>query len=829
VRLSKKRRLTLHVIAAYFPQRTDPQQDAFVKEIADHACRQTKLTLTLCDANGAEDYYSEATQHRSCAALAGNEKNTWTNHRGTAHQLDFIFISSPHKRYARAVSYEQPITSDHRLLCAHLIPKWSTHTASTTKRLKLDDLAWDPKQREKYGANFPLPNSAQALALYDAIKSVSGTYAKTLPTQTKYWRSLEVQTTENSLQAADERTTSEHVNKYFSIKKEVPWHAWLHIDAIRHHQAHISGAISIEHLATHFKEQMEQRPAPEPPPCFHVPHADQIHISEQPFTIGELRRALQTMKNHTSPGPDGIPIEAFRVKQVQHALLKTLNHAFLTSELSEELTRGLLTPIYKKKGDAKQPENYRPIVLLPVALKILHKLILHRTRDAIDPFLMPHQSAYRAGHSTLQNMITMAELAERARTSNTPLIAVFTDFSKAFDSINREHLFELLTAWHVPPKIVDLLRKSHEQQRLYVRFDGEVSETPISPSVGVMQGDTLAPYLFILVIDQILRHIPYEAGALTDKIAGSRSALRIAALAYADDVILLANNLRDAQRLLSAFETAALRWGLHLNTKPGKTETMVIAHNSIRHNINAALTCSKGTVGTTTQYRYLGYHIRSDVPDSWSNDLKRRVPLAWSTIHKHSRLWTPHISLSERKHFFQTLVMPVLTYAAACYPFSRRAQTRLHVECTRLLRHVLDAPVRYDNTDAHIHTEELYDLFPPAPVMQTVCLMRQWGHWVRHDVAKNHPLFHALIGTTPAIPRRGRCLPPSKTLELCMRLSPLELILLPEDRSHWKRIVKTRAKAAAEDFVQEVLIPRRLGDGLVLWKDVIARWLKKLC
>jgi hypothetical protein len=467
-------------------------------------------------------------------------------------------------------------------------------------------------------------------------------------------------------------------------------------------------------------------------------------------------------------------------------------------------------------------------VLLPVALKILHKLILHRIRDAIDPYLMPHQSAYRAGHSTLQNMITMAELAERARTSNTPLVAVFTDFSKAFDSINRDHLFSLLTEWRVPPKIVDLLRKSHEQQRLYVRFDGEVSDTPISPSIGVMQGDTLAPYLFILVIDQILRQLPYDAGALADKIAGSRTALRIAALAYADDVILLANNSRDAQRLLLAFETAALKWGLHLNTKQGKTETMVIAHKSVKHTINAELLCTKGPIGVTSHYRYLGYHLRSDTPDSWVNDLKRRVPLAWSTIHRHSRLWAPLVPQAAKKHFFQILVMPVLTYAAACYPFSKRARTRLHVECTRLLRHILDAPIQYEHTETHVHTEQLYDLFPPAPVMQTVCLMRQWGHWVRHDVARDHPLFHAIIGTTTAIPRRGRCMPPSKTLELCMRLTSLELMELPNNRSQWKKIIDNRAKAAAEDFVREVLVPRRLGDGAVQWEEVIKKWLKNL-
>jgi hypothetical protein len=360
--------------------------------------------------------------------------------------------------------------------------------------MKLDDLAWDPKQRTRFADNFIPPDSMHALALYDAIKAVPGKYAKELPSQVRYWNSLHEDASADTLQRTDERIAANHVTNYFALKNEVPWHAWLHIDATRHQQAQISGAISTEALTAHFKAQMELRPPPEPPPQFHVPHADRINISTKPFTLKELRRALSTMKNHTSPGPDGIPIEAFRVETVQHSLLNTLNDAFDTENLPEELTKGLLTPIYKKKGDAKQPENYRPIVLLPVALKVLHKLILHRIRDAIDPYLMPHQSAYRAGHSTLQNMLTIAELAERARTTNTPLVAVFTDFSKAFDSINREHLFVLLKTWNVPQQMIEFLRRSHEQQRLHVRFDGTTNETPIAPSVGVMQGDTLAPY-----------------------------------------------------------------------------------------------------------------------------------------------------------------------------------------------------------------------------------------------------------------------------------------------------------------------------------------------
>ena len=305
------------------------------------------------------------------------------------------------------------------------------------------------------------------------------------------------------------------------------------------------------------------------------------------------------MSNHTSPGPDGLPIEALRLEHIKDDALRIINEAFDAVELPLDLVTGTLTPIYKKKGDAHDPKNYRPIVLLPVVLKIMHKMLLLRLRDALDCLLLPCQAAYREGHSTIQNIVPLVEMMEEARTSRTPLYALFTDFSAAFDSVSRDDLFKLLESWHVPQRIITFLERSHAQQRLFVSFDGVRDSVPISPQKGVMQGDTLAPFLFILIIDHILQQVPYEDGVQVSSSA-LRRPLRVPALAYADDVVLLATSFASSQRQLTAFEKASLQWGLHLNVEKNKTELMIVAHPSVREHLQTKLVSSKGPAQRST-------------------------------------------------------------------------------------------------------------------------------------------------------------------------------------------------------------------------------------
>ena len=91
---------------------------------------------------------------------------------------------------------------------------------------------------------------------------------------------------------------------------------------------------------------------------------------------------------------------------------------------------------------------------------------------------------------------------------------------------------------------------------------------------GELQGDTQAPYLFIICIDYVLRttidKIKENGFQLTKKRSRWYPAKTIAGADYADDKALLANTPNQAETLLHSMEQAAAGIGLHVNAS--KTE-----------------------------------------------------------------------------------------------------------------------------------------------------------------------------------------------------------------------------------------------------------------
>ena len=93
---------------------------------------------------------------------------------------------------------------------------------------------------------------------------------------------------------------------------------------------------------------------------------------------------------------------------------------------------------------------------------------------------------------------------------------------------------------------------------------------------GVLQGDTLAPYVFIICLDYVLRtsidKIRENGFKLTKKRSRRYPAKTITDSDYADDIAILANTPNQAETLLHSLERAAAGIGLHVNAH--KTEYM---------------------------------------------------------------------------------------------------------------------------------------------------------------------------------------------------------------------------------------------------------------
>ena len=176
---------------------------------------------------------------------------------------------------------------------------------------------------------------------------------------------------------------------------------------------------------------------------------------------------------------------------------------------------------------------------------------------------------------------------------------------------------------------------------------------------GVLQGDTLAPYLFIIVLDYVLREAingrEDELG-FTIKSRQSRRvpAVKITDLDFADDIALISDEIQQAQKLLSQIEISSAKVGLHLNAK----KTVCMLYN--QPVIDEIKTRNNVTLKAVDDFKYLGAWMSSS-----EKDIKVRKAQAWQACHKLKKIWTSELPRKTKIRLFQTTVESVLLYGSA--------------------------------------------------------------------------------------------------------------------------------------------------------------------
>ena len=109
---------------------------------------------------------------------------------------------------------------------------------------------------------------------------------------------------------------------------------------------------------------------------------DQKNSIEGLFTKEEILRAIKDMKNNKSPGIDGLTREFYIIMWdvIGNDLIDVIANVCLQDQLPESWTEGLVTLIFKEKGDVNDLKNWRPITLLNTDYKIMTKALANRMR-----------------------------------------------------------------------------------------------------------------------------------------------------------------------------------------------------------------------------------------------------------------------------------------------------------------------------------------------------------------------------------------------------------------------------------------------------------------
>ncbi len=159
-----------------------------------------------------------------------------------------------------------------------------------------------------------------------------------------------------------------------------------------------------------------------------------------------------------------------------------------------------------KKGDAKDPANYRPISLLSTAYKLLMRMMQVRIATSMDHLISDRQWGFRKHRSTGAPIHILRRVQEIFEASTSPLYMLFLDWKQAFDKLTHTGLHHALRRLGLTKAYLDMIDNCYENPIFQVRDQGRKSKQH-RQNTGIRQGCPLSPYLFIIFMTVLMHDV----------------------------------------------------------------------------------------------------------------------------------------------------------------------------------------------------------------------------------------------------------------------------------------------------------------------------------
>ena len=538
----------------------------------------------------------------------------------------------------------------------------------------------------------------------------------------------------------------------------------------------------MESWTSHFKNLLGKKSKlPQSSSLPIVKISDTLDIETSPFTLDEVATAIKQISSSKAFGPDNIPALIWKNKIFHNLLLDLCNHTFSNLSPPKIWHKSQIIPM-PKKGDLSIATNYRGISLMPIAAKIYNKLILNRLVPFIEPLLRNNQNGFRRGRSTLSQILCLRRIIEESEACKKDLALVFVDFSKAFDSVDRDKMFEILKSYGIPDKIIAAIKVLYtDNSATVITPDGE--SNPFEILAGILQGDTLAPFLFIIVVDYILRmsidQINSKGLQLTPRRSSRYPATYLTDTVFADDIALISESLENAQSLLHSLEEAANCVGLYLNET--KTEFLTKGISYINNGIS---TIRNSKLKQVEDYKYLGSSICSSI-----KDFNTRKGMAWSACNDLHKIWSSELSESLKIKIFRSTIEPILLYGSETWTMSKRMEQRLDGTYTRLLMRAKNLSWK-----THPTKRQIYGDLPSISSLLQARRVQFAGHCLRAE----KEIVSSLVLWSPRRQGRGKLSYPDV---ICRdtNLVKTDLKVAMQDRKFWRAKVKSIVSTAVAE------------------------------
>lgn len=255
-----------------------------------------------------------------------------------------------------------------------------------------------------------------------------------------------------------------------------------------------------------------------------------------------------------------------------------------------------------------------------MAGKVYSRVLYNRIQPVINAELLDVQCGFRPGRGCADQLHVVRRLGELAEKHGRSFYFCPVDFKKAFDWVNRLALWHILPNYGVQPTEINALEDLHTGNKGSIKINGHSTEE-FDMDIGVRQGCILAALLFATFIDFVLRKafadrsfpkgvkILYQEKGKQQLESWKDCTLEelIKALAYADDIWLMAEDPAEIRSMLLILDEVSREWGLVISVP--KTKILVVGPAAATAKQDVDITINGEKVEVVDKFKYLGSMI----------------------------------------------------------------------------------------------------------------------------------------------------------------------------------------------------------------------------
>ena len=425
------------------------------------------------------------------------------------------------------------------------------------------------------------------------------------------------------------------------------------------------------------------------------------HKGIEPVTIIELEKALQQLNTGKSPDFYGLTVEniLYAGTGTINMLLSIINCIFESGTVPDCLKTGLLTPIFKNKGEKNQSKNYRGITVLPVIGKVLESVLKNRIQPLILSSQSEIQRGFTSGVSPLNAALVVEEVTRECKDRGERVHLIFLDAKSAFDVVDHTHLMRRLFHLGIDDTHWSLVDDMFRNATSIVKWAGEHSD-PFDVCQGVRQGGILSADLYKVHINPALDRLKTSgAGYMIGDIFCGASAC-------ADDLTVGCSEPEEGQVMLDEAEDfSSLE---RFDYQPVKSVAVTVYPSNTRTNdthIEPDFKLNGKNLSKVNSATHLGIKRSTSLAKTGEENIQQNISKARRTAYSlfasglrgHNGL-DPLTSL----HLIKIYILPVLIYGLEIVQLNKGNIDQLELYQKKLIKQILSVPVNTPDTAVYI-------------------------------------------------------------------------------------------------------------------------------